>query len=109
MLYRMMPLFFLVLGFTVSGVRAEEKKADPNVHEGMLVKVDGNQLTMTDRQGKTEHTHTVAANAKILCDAKECKLSDLKPGTKLRVTTKDGDATTALKVEATTKDEKKDK
>jgi hypothetical protein len=108
MLYRVLTAAFLVLGLTLaSSTRAEEKPADPNIHEGTLVKVDGDQLTMTDKQGKNEHTHTVAANAKVTCDAKECKLADLKPGAKLKLTTKDGDKTTALKVEATT--DKKDK
>jgi hypothetical protein len=105
----MMPVFFLALGLFVSGARAEEKKADPNVHTGKLVKIDGNKLTMSDKEGKNEHTHTLAADAKISCDGKECKAADLKPGTMIKVTTKDGDKTTAVKVEASTKEEKKDK
>jgi len=109
MLYRMMPVFFLALGFFVSGVRAEEKKADPNVHEGKVVKVDGNKLTMSDKEGKNEHTHTLAPDAKVICDSKECKLADLKPGQRVKVTTKEGDKTTALKVEASTKEPAKDK
>jgi hypothetical protein len=105
MLYRLVALVLFVLaGFVVATGRAEEKKAaDENRHEGKLVKVDGNKLTMSDKEGKNEHTHTIAADAKITCDGKECKLQDLKPGVSLAVTTKKDDKTTAVLVEAKTK------
>jgi hypothetical protein len=104
MLYRLVALvLFVMAGFVVASGRAEETKADENRHEGKLVKVDGNKLTMTDKEGKNEHTHTIAADAKITCDGKECKLQDLKPGVSLAVTTKKDDKTTAILVEAKTK------
>ena len=53
-----MLLFFLFLGLTIPTVRAEEKKGD--THEGKIVQIDGNKMTMTDKAGKNEHTHTVA-------------------------------------------------
>jgi len=112
MLSRIMPVFFLALGLVVSGARAEkkdDKKADANTHTGKLVKIEGNKLTMSDREGKNEHTHTLAPDARITLDAKESKLADLKPGTMIKVTTKDGDKNTAVKVEAVTKEDKKDK
>jgi len=104
MLYRAMLLFFLVLGLTVPTLRAEEKKAEGDTHEGKIVKIEGNKLTMSDKEGKNEHTHTHAPAAKVTCDAKECKLADLKPGIMVKVTTKKGDKETALKVEARTKE-----
>ena len=103
MLFRV-ALLVVAMGLMVVGVRAEEKKADPDRHEGKIVKVDGNKLTMTDKDGKNEHTHTLAADAKISCDGKECKIEDLKPGFRVVVTTKKGDAATALRVEANSKD-----
>jgi hypothetical protein len=103
MMLRLTPLFFIALGLMVPAARAEEKA---NSHEGKIVKIAGNKLTMTDKEGKVEHTHTLAPDAKIMCDNKECKLEDLKPGLRVRVTTKPGDVTTAVKVEAFTKDEK---
>jgi hypothetical protein len=101
MLSRVLPLFFLVLGVTVANGREADKKAD--THEGKLVKVDGNKIVMSDKEGKNEHSHTLAADAKITCDGKECKAADLKPGVAVKVTTKAGDKTTAVRVEASTK------
>jgi len=71
-----------------------------NTHEGKVVSVTGNKLVMSDPTGKNEHTHTLAADARVFCDGKACKLADLKPGMQVRVTTKDGDKTTAIRVEA---------
>ena len=65
-------------------VLAEDPK--PGTHEGKVVKVDGNKLTMTDKDGKNQHTHTVPATAKITLNGKEAKLGDLKEGTQLKVT-----------------------
>ena len=44
------------------------------------------KLTMTDKEGKKEHTHVVPKDAKITCDGKECKLDDLKKGFMVKVT-----------------------
>ena len=43
-----------------------------------------------------------------MCDDKECKLADLKPGTMVWVITKKGDKDTVIAVKATTKEIKKD-
>ena len=74
-----------------------EKKAE--TAEGMFVKVDGKTLTIKDKDGK-EHSCEVAPDAKISCDGKECKVSDLKAGVKVKVTVADKKAT---KIEASTK------
>ena len=82
-------------------VYAEEEEK-PGTHEGKVVKVDGTKLTMTDKEGKKEHTHVIPADAKITLDGKEAKLSDLKAGAKLKVTTeKKGDKIQVVKIEAT--------
>jgi hypothetical protein len=98
MLYRVLgfacaalALAVLVNGATV--VTAGEK----NAHEGKVVSVKGNQLTMEAKNGK-EHSHEVTTNAKITCDGKECKLIDLKAGTRVRVTV--DDANRATRIEA---------
>src|SRR5262249_11403891 len=82
------------------------EKGDKNVHSGKFVKAerDGKSFMMTDKAGKNEHKMTLAENAKILCDGKACKLSDLKEGLPIRVTTREGDRTLALRVEARTKE-----
>jgi len=73
---------------------------DKNTHEGKIVRIEGNKIVMVDKDGKNEHTHTLALDAKIMCDGKECKLTDLKKDQQVRVTTKEGDATQAVRVEA---------
>ncbi len=79
---------------------AEDKKA--GTHEGKVVKAEKGKLTMTDKDGKNEHTHAVAADAKITSDGKECKLEDLKAGSTVKVTTeKKDDKVVATKIEAT--------
>src|SRR5215207_63616 len=76
---------------------AEEEKA--GTHEGKIVKVEGTKLTMSDKDGKNEHTHAIPADAKITLDGKEAKLTDLKAGTKVKVTAeKKGDKVQVVKV-----------
>ena len=67
--------------------------------EGTFVKVEGKTLTIKDKDNK-EHSCELAADAKVSCDGKECKVSDLKAGYKVKVTIADKKAT---KVEASTK------
>ena len=86
------------------GDLADDKADNLKMHEGKVVSVTGAKLVMSI-DGK-EHAHDVADNAKIRCDGKICKLDDLKPGQKIRVTTKKGDKETAVKVEALDKNEK---
>lgn len=66
-------------------------------HSGVVVSTTDGKLTMTDKDGTNEHTHEVAADAKISCDGKECKLEDLKKGATVKVTIKDKKA---VKIEA---------
>jgi len=73
----------------------------PGTHEGKVVKVDANKLSMADKDGKNQQTNTVAADAKITLDGKDCKLADLKPGFPVRVTVeKKGDENVITKIEA---------
>jgi len=83
-------------------------KDKASTHEGTVVSAKNGQLVMKGKSDK-EHTHTLSADARILCDGKECKLTDLKTGQKVRVTTKKGDNTTAIKVEALDKNTSFDK
>ena len=70
-----------------------------NMHEGKVISVEGNKLHSTCHEGKS-HSHTVAADAKVTCDGASCKTEELKPGAKIRVTTKPEDKHTATKVES---------
>jgi len=102
MLNRVLPL--LAIMALVCLVAAPALAADEATHDGLLVKAGDGKLTMTDKDGKKEHTHNVAKDARISCDGKECKLEDLKKGIKVTVTTEGkGEKTTATKIDASTK------
>ncbi len=89
-----------VLAFAFSPLRAEEEEK-AGTHEGKVVKAEAGKLTMTDKEGKKEHTHAVPADAKVSCDGKECKLEELKAGSTVKVTTeKKGDKVVVTKIEA---------
>jgi hypothetical protein len=110
MVYRALKLFLVALAlalFVGTPVLADDKNAG-DTHQGTVVSVTATKLVMKAKDG-TEHSHTLAANARVVCDGKECKLDDLKPGQKIRVTTKKGDKETATKVEALDKNEKFEK
>jgi hypothetical protein len=103
MMYRILPFAALTLALVLTPVRAEDKKADlGDPHDGTVVSVTADKLVMKDKLDK-EHTHTIAPDAQIMIDGKKSTVDtfkDLKPGSKIRVWTKKGDATTALKIEA---------
>ena len=75
------------------------KDAPAKTHEGKVVSVAGDKLTTTCSEGK-EHCHTVAKDAKVTCDGKASKASDLKAGADVRVTTHKDDKTVATAVES---------
>jgi hypothetical protein len=60
--------------------------AADNTHDGTVVSVADGKLTMTATGSKDEHSHAVAADAKITLNGKEAKLTDLKKGDKVKVT-----------------------
>jgi hypothetical protein len=77
-----------------------EEDVKPGTHEGKVVKIDGTKLTMSDKDGNNKHTHAVPADAKILIDGKESKLTDLKAGMEIKVTAeKQGDKNQITKIE----------
>jgi hypothetical protein len=105
MVNRMLPLCLAILALIlfVGAPALAEDKAALEHHDGKVVSVTGNKLVMADQNGK-EHTHNVAADAKIMLDSKECKLADIKPGMRIRVFTAKDNLETALKLEALDKE-----
>ncbi len=87
--------------FVVAPALADQK-TQTQTHEGTVVSVSGDKLTMRDNDGK-EMTHTLARDAKVMCDGKECQLSDLKPGMRIWVTTPADNANQATLVKAETR------
>lgn len=74
-----------------------------HTHDGEFVSATSRKLVMTDEDGK-EHSHTITDDTKVTCDKKDCKASDLKAGTKIRVTTKKSDEKAVTCIEAIVKD-----
>src|SRR5262249_34984145 len=101
MFVRHLPVVLALLALVVFSMPALAEE-DKDSHAGTVVSTVGGKLTMTGADGK-EHSHAVAADAKISCDGKECKLEDLKKGTKIKVFTKKGDKTIAVRIEGQTK------
>jgi hypothetical protein len=82
-----------VLTTSTAWAKADDKG---DTHSGVVVSASGGKLTMSDKDGKNEHTHDVAKDAKISCNGKDCKLEDLKKGTAVKVTMKDKKAVQIL-------------
>jgi hypothetical protein len=70
-----------------------------NPHEGKVVSMHGDKLTMTCAEGK-QHCYTMAKDAKVTCDHHESKAADLKAGTHVLVTTHKDDKTVATAIES---------
>jgi Cu/Ag efflux protein CusF len=70
-------------------------------HQGKVVETSAGQLVMTDQDGKNQHPMEVPASATVSRNGKEAKLTDLKAGDTITVTTdtKDGKSM-VTKVEA---------
>jgi co-chaperonin GroES (HSP10) len=98
MLYRVVSSFFVIVA--LSWVMSAHAQAADS-HQGKVVETSAGKLVMTDKDGKKEHPMEVSAKATVTRDGKESKLTDLKAGDTITVTThtKDGKAM-VTKVEA---------
>jgi hypothetical protein len=74
-----------------------------NTFEGKFVSVAGDKLVSTCKDGN-EHSHTLAKDAKLTCDGTTCKSSDLKAGSKIRITLNKDDKNVATRVESLNKE-----
>jgi biopolymer transport protein ExbD len=102
-MYRVLPILLVALAVMLLTSAPVVFAADDVTVEGKVVKAADGKLTITDKDSK-EHTFAVAADAKIECDGKVCKLEDLKKDVQVKATAKkDGDKTTIVKIDATTK------
>jgi len=55
-------------------------------HQGKVVTAGKGQLTMTSMTGDNQHTHDVAADAKVTCEGQPCKLDSLQAGDVVTIT-----------------------
>ncbi len=84
----------LILGGIVSCQGAD-------THQGKVVETSAGKLTMTDVEGKNQHTMDVPTTAAVTRDGKTVPLADLKPGDTITVTTaKSGTTMAVTKIEA---------
>jgi hypothetical protein len=84
MLHRRLALLFLAAALSwCLGARAHAADS----HQGKVVKTSAGELVMTDAEGKNQHTMQVPAGATVTRDGKEAKLTDLKAGDTITVTT----------------------
>jgi|ERR1051326_5898789 hypothetical protein len=70
-----------------------------DTEEGTFVKADDTSITIKDKDGKN-HTYDMAKDAKVQCDSKDCKLTELKADVKVKLTMENKKVT---KVDASTK------
>lgn len=99
MSFRIGSLATLTLAVLMGATALAVDVAESKTHDGNFVSVTDGKLVMTNAQGK-EHTHTLAADAKMTLDGKACKASDLKAGTRIRVTLQTEDPKDAVNIEA---------
>jgi len=72
-----------------------------DTHQGKVVETSTGKLTMTDSEGKNQHTMDVPTTATVTRDGKTATLADLKPGDTITVTTaKTGTTVAVTKIEA---------
>ena len=83
------------------GPQAKDRIVAPaeKITDGTMVSVTFDELTIMDNEGK-EHSHTMAAHAKVTCDTQTCEATDLKAGMRVRLTTRNDAAHAAIRIEA---------
>jgi hypothetical protein len=82
-----------------------DKKPPTKPFEGQVVSLSAGKLIMRNKDGK-QYSHTLAPDAMLTCDGNVCKAEDLKAGSKIRVTTKEGARNVATCIESLEKNEK---
>jgi hypothetical protein len=75
------------------------RQAKDKVTDGIMVSLKDGELTITDKE-KKEHSHTLAADVKVTCDARDCTAADLKVGMRIRMTTSKDAPHAASRIEA---------
>jgi hypothetical protein len=74
-------------------------ETNATTHDGTLVSIIGDKLTMTNDEGR-EHSHALTADAMLTLDGKSCTAANLKQGTRIRVTLQNEAPHAAIRVEA---------
>ena len=78
----MMVLFVFAI-FAQPSVSVDKKT---KTHDGVVLSATAGKLTMTDKEGKNEHTHEVTLVAKITLNGQPAQLAQLMKGDMVSVT-----------------------
>lgn len=92
---RALLLGLLVMGLSSTLVMAADPPEGSKTHQGVVVSAGDGKLTMSMADG-TEHSHMITDSVEITIDGKEAKLSDLRKGDKITVTTDAENKVTAV-------------
>ena len=79
-------------------MKTETTKIAGDSCDEKFVKLSGDKLTSINVEGQ-EHSYTVTQEVKVTCDGKEVKMTDLKSGDTIRMTTSKDDKTKILAVD----------
>ena len=101
-------LALVLFMFCTTRATAEDPVDKPVTLDGKIVSVTAAKLVMTDKDGK-EHSRTLTAEVKFTCDAKPCKVEDLKAGMKIKVTGQKDDRHVVARIEAFANDTSRDR
>jgi len=97
MFYRVVSLFFVAVALSWILITP----ASAGSHQGKVVETSAGKLVMTDMDGKNQHPMEVPVSATVTREGEEAKLTDLKAGDTITVTTDTTDGKSVVtKVEA---------
>lgn len=105
MSFRMFSVATLALAMLAGATALAVEDAKPNTHDGKVVSITDTKLVMTSKEGD-EHSHKLTADVKLTLDGKACQVADLKAGTRIRVTTQEGDKNVVTRIAGFDKDAK---
>lgn len=92
---RAMLLSLVVVGLGATLAVAADPAEGTKTHAGVVVSAADGKLTMSMSDG-SEHSHLIGANVAITIDGEAAKLTDLKKGDKISVTTDKESQVTAV-------------
>lgn len=78
-----MVILFVFSLLAQPSVSVDEKTKS---HEGVVLSATAGKLTMTDKEGKNEHTHEVTLIAKVTLNGQPAQLAQLLKGDMVSVT-----------------------
>ena len=96
--YRMFELGAAAWALLVVSAPAFAAAEAKPTHDGNVVTLFADKLVMSSIGGQ-EHTHAVAADAKLTLDGEPCMAADLKAGIRIRVTTQGAENAVVTRIE----------